>query len=237
MSIRLGIDAEIDCALARYGQSKDYLTKIYWPAAFRWLVTSLLTSVFEKPDTWTELSTTQFTVKQENLQMLINELKVPTSTIIKYTQRRWIIHLLVQMSTLRRKFGLPTRLPTGPAVETAESAEWPIDLEDKEDLADSLAARSLRDDVKKYIWNILDDVVPTGYYCIMHYMGGIHSDEQYPIIIEVTSDFSERVRDRIDSISHHLRTFGAHNLLPIDLVVVKGVSRRTCVAELDGQDT
>lgn len=102
--------------------------------------------------------------------------------------------------------------------------EWPSDLEDKD-------VMSLRDDVKRFIWNILDEVIPPERYCNMHYFGAIKSQkESLPIVVEVTEDYVEKVNDRIATISDQLRASNCEGLLPVDLVEIKGVPVRYVIA-------
>jgi hypothetical protein len=154
---------------------------------------------------------------------LIYELKFPTSHYIKIKQRRWIAHLLREVSLFRKKFGLGARLPNF----CGESMDWPNDIEDKDDLSNSLTDMSLRDDVKRFIWKMLDEVIPTEKYCSMYYYGAIKFPKKsFQILVEVTEDYLEKINDRIATVSDHLRNLNYDNLLPVDLIEIKGVSMR-----------
>jgi hypothetical protein len=96
--IRFGIDAEIDEALTRYCRDELRLSKVYWPRAFRALAMNILESLMNKPETWVELCTPSIVVDSQLLQMLIDELKLSTSKYIKVKQRRWIVHMLREVS-------------------------------------------------------------------------------------------------------------------------------------------
>jgi hypothetical protein len=225
-NIKFGIDAEIEKALTLFCKDELRLSKVYWPRAFRSLSTNILESLLKKPDIWSELRTPSFDIDQEQLERLIYELKFPTSQHIKLKQRRWIVHLLREVSLFRRKFGLGVRLPNfcGP------SMDWPSDLEDKDDLSSSMTDMSLRDDVRRFIWNMLDEVIPPEKYCNMHYFGAIKSPKKsLPILIEVTEDYLENINDRITTVSEHLRALNCENLLPSDLVEIRGVPMRDAI--------
>lgn len=224
-SIKFGMDAEIEKALRLYCTDELRLSKVYWPKAFRWLSTIILESLLKKPELWNELGTPSFDVNGEQIQRLIDELKFPTSQYIKVKQRRWIIHLLREVSFFRRKFGLGARL----ANFSGESMDWPNDLEDKDDLFSSMTVMSLRDDVKRFIWKILDEIVPPKRYCNMHYFGAVKSTKKLPIVIEVTEDYLESVNDRIATVSDHLRASNFENLLPKDLIDIIAVPVRDAV--------
>ncbi len=146
-SIKFGIDAEIDKALSLYCKDELYLSKVYWPKAFRLLTTNILESLLKKPEIWSELRTPSFDIDGKQLQKLIDELKYPTSDYIKVKQRRWIAHFMREVSLVRRKIGLSARLPNF----CGESMDWPNDIEDKDDLLSSMTDMSLRDDVKRFI--------------------------------------------------------------------------------------
>lgn len=108
--------------------------------------------------------------------------------------------------------------------------DWPRDLEDKDDLSSSMTDMSLRDDVRKFIWKILDEVIPPERYCNMHYFGAVKSPKKnLPIVIEVTEDYLEIINHRITTVSDHLRASNCENLLPVDLVDVIGVPVRVAV--------
>lgn len=226
-TIKYGMDAGIEKALSLYGKDDLRLSKIYWPRAFRSLLTTILESLLKKPELWNELHTPSFHVNHEQLQRLISELNCPASSpSIKVVQRQWIIHLLKEVSFNRRKFGLSAYLPSF----CGESTDWPTDLEDKDDLFYSMANVSLRDDVKRWIWKVLDEIIPPQRYCNMHFLGGIRSSKKsLPIVIEVTEDYVERVIDRIATLSYHLSTSHCENLLPVDLIEVIGVPVRGVV--------
>lgn len=222
--IKFGIDAEIETALRLYCKDVLRLSKVYWPRAFRSLCMNILDSLLKNPEIWNDLRTPNFDVNGEQLQRLIEELKCSTSEYIKIKHRRWIVHLLREASLFRRKFGLGVRLPNF----CDESMDWPSDLEDKDDLFRSMTVMSLRDDVKRYIIKILDEVVPPEKYWNLHYFGGIKSSTKLPIVIEVTEDYLEKVRHRIATVSYHLAT-NCQNLLPVDLVDIIGVPVRYAV--------
>lgn len=224
--IKFGIDAEIDKALSLYCKNELRLSKVYWPKAFRSLSTYILEFLLKKPDIWSEIRTQSYDFDGKQLQRLIDELKFPTSPYITVLQRRLIYHVLMEVSLYRRKFGLSVRLPKF----CSESMDWPCDLEDKDDLSSSMTHMSLRDDVRKFIWKILDEVIPAERYCNMHYFGAVKwSGKSLPIVIEVTVDYLEKVSDRITTVSDHLRSLKYENLLPVDLVEVRGVPVRNAV--------
>jgi hypothetical protein len=155
--ILLGIYAEIEIALRLYGSDDRCLTKVYWPRAFRSLISTILkVSVLQRPELWAELSTLNFTIDYEQLSRLIDELQFSTSTYIRVKHRQWIVHLLEEVWASRKIFRLEIRLPS----YCDESSRWPNDLEDKDDLLDSLRNMNLRDDVKYFILNIIDEVIP-----------------------------------------------------------------------------
>lgn len=129
------------------------------------------------------------------------------------------MHLLREVSLFRKKFGLSGRLPN----LCGDSVVWPNDLEDKDDLSSSLTDMSLRDDIKRFIWNILDEAIPSEKYYIIHYYGAIKSKTNVPIIVEVVEDYLEIIKEKIATISHRLRTCNYENLLPDDLIEIKGV--------------
>jgi hypothetical protein len=229
-SIRFGIDGEIDEALTRYCRDELRLSKVYWPSAFRALVMNILGSLLDKPQTWSELCTPTMTVNSQLLQLLIDELKFPTSKHIKVKHRRWITHLLREVSLFRRKFGLSARRPR----MLGDSNNWPEDLEDKDDLSSSMTDISLRDDIRDYIWRVLDEVVPFNKYCNLHYYGAIRTlKSDCPIAIEVPDDMIEVVKHRITTVSDRLRVSNFENLLPSDLIELKGVPTREVVAAID----
>lgn len=224
--IRFGIDAEIDKALNLYCRDESRLSNIYWPKAFRALATSILVFMLDKPEIWAELSTQTFEVNHDQLQRLIDALKDSISNYIKVKHRQWIFHLLKEMSCLRKKFGLGNRLPK----MYGESSDWPIDLEDKDDLLTSLTVMSLREDVHKYLWKILDEVIPPEKYLSLDYFGAIRSsNKRYPIVVEVTEEYVDIVQERIATVSNNLRSQNFDNLLPIDLVEVKRIPDREVV--------
>jgi hypothetical protein len=112
-----------------------------------------------------------------------------------------------------------------------ESSAWPNDLEDKDDLSSSMTDISLRDDVRDYIWKVIDEVVPAEKYCNLHYYGAIRTVRlECPIVIEVTDDVLELVNDRIKTVSDQLKALNFENLLPVDLIETKGVSLREVVS-------
>ena len=221
--IRFGIDAEIDKALSLYCRDELRLSKVYWPKAFRSLISSILQSLFNKPTKWRELSTANFEVDVKQLTELISELKLPTSHYIKVKQKRWLAHLLLEVSVFRKKIGISACLPK----LCVEQNGWPTDLEDKDDLFSSLTDMSLRDDVRKFYWAILDEAIPSEKYCNMHFYGALHLlSNEYPIVIEVTEDLITKVTDRILTVSEQLRYSNYENLLPIDFVKVMAVADR-----------
>lgn len=226
-SIKFGLDVEIEIALTHYCKDEFRLSKVYWPVAFRSLVIYILEAVLKKPEMWNYLSTDRFAVTEEHLRRLIEELKLTVSHYIKVSQRQWVVHLLREFSVFRRKYGLSARLPNF----CSGKMGWPIDLEDKDDLSSSMTDMSLRDDVKGFLWKILDEIIPPKKYCNMHYFGAVNSLKKcLPIVIEVAEDYLENVKDRIETISHQLRSSKCENLLPIDLVEVKGVPVRDAIA-------
>lgn len=109
-TIKYGLDAEIEKSLNVYGKDDQRLSKIYWPRSFRILCGTILQSLLVKREIWEELRTPNFDINPEQLQQLIDELKYPTSNRIRFKQRRWIIHLLREVSISRKKFGLGPRL-------------------------------------------------------------------------------------------------------------------------------
>eukprot|EP01039_Chlorochromonas_danica_P003466 gene3466-3796_t len=227
-SIKFGIDAEIEKALTLFYKDELRLSKVYWPKAFRSLSIHILEALLKKPEIWSELRTPSFDIDEELLKKLIVELQCPNSHFIKVKQRRWIVHLLREISVFRKKFGLGVRLPNFCGQSTMD---WPSDLEDKDDLSRSMSFMSLRDDVKGFIWNILDEVIPPERYCNMHYFGAIKSQKKsLPIVVEVTEDYVEKVNDRIVTVSDQLRASNCEGLLPVDLVEIKGVPVRDVIA-------
>jgi hypothetical protein len=224
-SIKFGIDAEIEKALSTYCKDDQHLSKIYWPRSFRFLSSTVIDALLKKPDLWEELRTPNFEINPEQLQQLIDELKFPTSQHIRVNQRRWITHLLREVSLSRKKFGLGVRLPI-----SDDEAIWPRDLEDKDDLMTSLTDVSLRNDVKRFIWNILDEVIPPEKYCSMLYVGAMRSARKsLPIVIELPDEYVESIQDRIATISDRLSAANHESLLPVDLVEVRGVPTRGTV--------
>ncbi len=224
--IKFGIDAEIEKALNLFCRDELRLSKVYWPRAFRSLSMHILETLLKKPDIWAELRTASFDVDREELQKMIDGLRSSTSQYIKFKQRRWIVHLLREVSLFRKKFGLGARLINF----CGESMDWPIDIEDKDDLSSSLTDMSLRDDVKRFIWKILDEVIPPDKYCNMHYYGAVKSPKNcFPIMVEVTEDYLENIKDRIVTVSDHLRILNYDNLLPVDVVEIKGVPSRNAI--------
>jgi len=155
---------------------------------------------------------------------LLEELKFPTSKNIKVKQRRWIVHLLREASFFRTKFGLGSRLP----IYCFEHMDWPSDLEDKgDDLSSSLTDMSLPNDIKTIYLEMVDKVIPSKKYCIVHYFGALKSPKKrFPVMIEVTDDYLESINNRIASVSDHLRYLNYKNLLPVDLIELKGVPMR-----------
>jgi hypothetical protein len=112
--------------------------------------------------------------------------------------------------------------------------DWPSDLEDKDDLSSSMTDMSLRDDGRRFIWKMLDEIIPPERYCNMHYFGAVKSSKKtLPIVIEVTEDYLENVNDRITTVSDHLRASRCENLLPVDLVDIIGVSVRDAVVSCE----
>jgi len=154
-NIRFGIDAEIDKALSLFGRDEFCLSKLYWPKAFRELVITILEHVLKKTDLWEDFSTMNFIVDEAQLEKLIVELKTPSSHYIKVRHRQWIVHLLRKVSINRKKVGLSASLPK----ICSGSNDWPVDLEDIDDLSSAMADMSLRDDIREYFWKILDEVV------------------------------------------------------------------------------
>ena len=221
-SIRFGIDAEIDAALNVF--CKDELSKVYWPKAFRTLASHILQSVLRIPDRWRELSTTIYEVDENQLITLIEELKQSTSYYIKVKQRSWIVHLLREISLLRKKFGIGNRMPK----MSFQNLDWPLDLEDKDDLASSMTDMTLREDVRSFLWTVLNEVIPVDKYCNVHYFGAIRMFcHSCPIVIEVAEGFVNTLKDRIETVSANLRsTQQCENLLPFDVVNIKAVPDR-----------
>lgn len=94
----------------------------------------------------------------------------------------------------------------------------------------ALTDMSLRDDVKRFLWNILDDVVPREKYCVMHYFGALKSvSMSLPIVVEIPEEYVETISHRFATISDQLRASGCDGLLPVDLVTVKGVPSRNAI--------
>lgn len=217
-----GIDAEIMNALALISQEESKFSKVYWPRAFRLLVVNILQFLLQKPEVWSDLSTPFLTTNQQFLEILITELSFSTSTYMKVKQREWVYRLLRQMSW-RNKEGLNFHDPA------QTMTDWPYDIEDESDLLSRLASGSLRSDVKKYLWRIIDEVIPADKYCNMHYFGLIKSLKKIlPIRIDVPEDFVEAIKDRITSISHQILS-QCENMLPIHLVEIQGVPDRGVV--------
>jgi hypothetical protein len=73
--IKLGIDADIATALSLYCRDEQRLSIVYWPKAFRSLLTYILEALLNKPEIWAELSTASVTIDREELQRLIDGLK------------------------------------------------------------------------------------------------------------------------------------------------------------------
>ena len=225
-NIRFGIDAEIDTALSHYCKDELRLSKVYWPKAFRSLVANILSTLLNKPDAWSSFCTAEFMVSEEQIKQLLEELQKSTSTYIKVKQRRWIIHLLREMSLFRKKFEFSVRLSRCYSSEE----KWPDDIEDRDDLLDSLTDMSLRDDVKKFIWKIINEAVPSNKYCNLHFYGAFQSlKKSFPIVIETVEDSAVTLNDRIATVSDLLRMSGCENLLPIDIIEVKPVADREVV--------
>jgi hypothetical protein len=217
--IRFGIDAEIDKALSVYCNDELRWSKTYWPRAFRSLVSTILESLVDKQEYWVQLSTSEISMKGDFLRLIIEELKIPVSHNIKVDQRRWIVHVLREVSVFRKHLGIGVRLPN---VYT-DCSDWPNDLEDKDDLWDSLCAPSLRGDVQNFILKLLDGAVPPGRPWGIQYYGCIKSHKGYPIVIDVPDDLVELVKDRIATVSRLLKISGVENLRPADLIAVNGV--------------
>jgi len=222
--IRFGVDAELEKGLNLYRGSEALLTKLYWIKPFRTLVTFTLQALLLKPDLWMDLSTPTFNVDNSQLQILIEELKRPSSPYIKVKQRRWIFHMLREVSLYRKKFGISVRRP----LDDFESVGWPVDIEDKGDLFRSLSDMSLRADISKFLWEIVNDIVPPDRYCVINFFGAVKSNHSFPIVIEVTEEFFEMLNDRIVSISEKARTTN-DNLLPTDLAEIVRVPMRKAI--------
>jgi hypothetical protein len=77
---------------------------------------------------------------------------------------------------------------------------------------------------------MLDEVIPPERYCNMHYFGAVKSsNKSLPIVIEVTEDYLENVNHRITTVSDKLHALNCENLLPVDLVEIKGVPVRDAI--------
>jgi len=209
-------------ALSQFSNSEIHMSKVYWPRAFRDLITNIMKSVLVRRDLWGKLCTAYFEVDELQLITLIVELHLSSSKYIKVKHRRWIFHLLREVSVCRKNFGLSLRLPKS----YGEFSGWPADLEDKDDLSNSLTQISLRKDVGEFLWKILDEVVPLEKTCSIGYFAAfrVHSYPT-PIVIEVAEDMVELVTHRIDSLSAMLRAT-CDNLLPIDVVSIQGIPNR-----------
>ena len=135
------------------------------------------------------------------------------SSFIEETSRQRIVHILKEVSQSRRRFGLSARLPN----YYRDTDGWPKDLKEYRDLSSSVTDVSLRDDVGAFIVNIFEEVIPKQRYCALHYRGAV----QKPLLIEVTTDYFERVTQRIKEESESLRTqFGYDNYLPEDIIEI-----------------
>lgn len=111
--------------------------------------------------------------------------------------------------------------------------DWPQDIEDESDLLSRLAYVSLRSDVKKYLWRIIDEVIPADKYCNMHYFGEIKSLKgNLPIRIDVPENYVEALKDRISTISNQILSH-YENMLPIHLVEIQGIPERRVVIPIE----
>jgi hypothetical protein len=224
--ILLGIDAEIIQALKIY--SHQELSKMYWPRPFRQLVINILEYILDQPQIWQELRTSDLIVDEGFIKTLIREMSFSTSTYIKVKQRKWIFHLLREMSCRKEK----KKIKFGPNVST--EIDWPRDIEDKDDLFNSLIDVSLRPDVAKFLWGIIDAAVPDDKYCALHYFGAIKSLKyNQPIRIDVHESYVAILKDRIFTVSSQLESLDYQNLLPYHLVEILGVQNRGLIVAIE----
>jgi hypothetical protein len=224
--ILFGIDAEILKALQKYSQQE--LSKIYWPRSFRQLVINILEYILTQPQMWQELRTSALTVDEEFIQTLIRELSCSTSTYIKVKQRLWVFHLLREIYCRKEK----KEIKLGSNNNTA--FDWPHDIEDKDDLFNGLVDVSLRPDVAKFLWRIIDETVPADQYCALHFFGAIKSlKENQPIRIEVDERSVAVLKDRIVTVSSQLEASDHENLLPSHLVEILGVHNKGIVVPIE----
>ena len=128
--------------------------------------------ILYKPEIYPELEALDFHVTIEQLQTVVTELMLPTSSYFKVKHRQWINHFLREIFLSRKKYGLSVRLPQS---HHDGSQCWPDEIQDRDDLLSSFTTMSLRADVKSFIWKVLDEVIPNDKCCNMHYFGAIQA--------------------------------------------------------------
>lgn len=230
--VRFGLDGEIDLAIDMFSRKEMQKSKVYWPKAFRQLLVSILKAFLSQSKDLDELSTNAYKVGEDELAKMISELELSTSTYIKVIHRRWCSHVLYYMASYRKKLGIPNRTPR---VTVSLDVDWPVDIEDKMDLSSSLVTLSLREDVRCFLWRTLDAIIPKNKFCALKYDATTDASEaKEPIVIEVTDEYLDKVKDFIDSYSEKARRDRRNeNYLPADLVKIVGIGDKNAIVVVE----
>jgi len=214
--IKFGIGAEIRNALKIYCDSSR--RQVYWPVAFRRFCIYLLRE-------GEELVKSQYTAHGKDypdadIGRIILELQKVGDSIPEWVREKMNDCLSLAKDQLVTQKDFFSALLIR---EDADNKDWPGDIRSKADLLGSWTAMTVRDDVRQYIWNLLDQIVP-GKCCRVCYLGNLMSSRgSSKILIEVTLEDLEKVKKRFLEVSNELRSKVQRSLVPDDVIEVNGV--------------
>lgn len=224
------INAEIEIALQKYFSLPNALSyTVYWPRALRDLLQLIVKKVVGD-----ESLLAEFNMKDPKILELLlhlqDELAKPTSHYISIPLRKLSCTLLHQIQLLNRGvFKLARPKP----LEDVVDAAWPNDINDFEDLNESLSSFRLRRDVKLYLIDLLNKVMKDEPFKLnfVGFMREAFPIKQYPIQIEVSPFRLQDVRGYLSNESTRLADCGS--LVPdevVEVVSLEDIVGRTTVS-------
>lgn len=216
-SLQVLVADELQAAVQLY--CGDDLRHVYWPKAFRMLAIYVLETLASHPTDWNHFqsfgSGDSFVLDTSSLQKILAELRVSTSTYLKYKHRQWICHVIGTVAQSPESYGMTGYLPNF----FTDGGNWPMDVEDKNDLWGSLATKSLRSDVQRYLWNEITRTISVTVDTVCTV--SMSDSCLPPLHIEVSSQYKGALLDRFFELSEALEASGCENYLPRDMIWVK----------------
>jgi len=215
--VRIDLQAQADLVLARYFPCDGGLSRVYWPRALRTFLAALAEAAAGVVDA----------AETPALRSLPEKLR---GTGYVRVQDRLLLDKILRSSSLKDL--CPQQLGHTAA---APLPGWPEDIDDVSDLDASLARRSLRSDVKGFLWRLAAQ--PEDRPLKLNYRGGSAASAR-PISVEVPdAQTAETIHSRLCEADKLALHNGCRGLLPNQLVEVRCDDRlaaRVSVVEESG---